>query len=319
MSIIIRGGRFLYRKLGWAEKLPEHQGETLKEDEGNALIKSLILADDPVCITRLGASETFCLKNYLDLQESATYSELQKVLFAWRGRQPSWSKPATVTITNNAGVFPGSPESLSEFSRIFLDYLTSADMLCRWDVFAEAYFHQKYCPQAKLSHPEAYEPYYHQKPWSGALKGKKVLVIHPYKESILSQYQKRELLFDDEDILPAFDLKVVKAVQSIAGSKTPYKSWVEALRSMEDEIRNTDFEVAIIGAGAYGLPLAAFVKRLGKKAIHIGGATQILFGIKGKRWDDMPRINRFYNEHWVRPLDSEKPQGFKAVESGAYW
>jgi hypothetical protein len=35
-----------------------------------------------------------------------------------------------------------------------------------------------------------------------------------------------------------------------------------------------EFDVALIGAGAYGLPLAACVKRLGKKAIHMGGVTK---------------------------------------------
>ena len=45
---------------------------------------------------------------------------------------------------------------------------------------------------------------------------------------------------------------------------------------MEDGIAEIDFEVALIGCGAYGLPLAAHVKRLGKKAVHLGGATQNL-------------------------------------------
>ena len=77
--------------------------------------------------------------------------------------------------------------------------------------------------------------------------------------------------------------------------------------------------MAIIGAGAYGLPLAAHVKRLGKKAVHLGGATQILFGIRGKRWDEMPFFQKLYNEHWVRPLPSEVPKDYQRVEGGCYW
>ena len=34
------------------------------------------------------------------------------------------------------------------------------------------------------------------------------------------------------------------------------------------------------------MPLAAFIKSIGKKAVHLGGSTQILFGIKGERWDE---------------------------------
>jgi phytoene dehydrogenase-like protein len=85
------------------------------------------------------------------------------------------------------------------------------------------------------------------------------------------------------------------------------------------QINALDFDVAIIGAGAYGLPLAAHIKRLGKKAIQLGGATQILFGIRGRRWDRMPFFQGLYNEHWVRPLPEETPLNFQSVEDGCYW
>ena len=52
---------------------------------------------------------------------------------------------------------------------------------------------------------------------------------------------------------------------------------------MEERIGKIDFDVALLGCGAYGLPFAASIKRMGKKAVHLGVATQILFGIKGKR------------------------------------
>jgi hypothetical protein len=68
-----------------------------------------------------------------------------------------------------------------------------------------------------------------------------------------------------------------------------------------------------------GFPLAAHVKRMGKKAIHMGGATQILFGIKGKRWDTHPVIGAMYNEHWVRPALEDVPQQANKVEGGCYW
>ena len=80
-----------------------------------------------------------------------------------------------------------------------------------------------------------------------------------------------------------------------------------------------DYDVAIIGCGAYGFSLAAHTKRMGKKAIHLGGATQILFGIKGKRWDELPAVNKFYNKYWVRPLPEETPARKERVEGGCYW
>ena len=50
-------------------------------------------------------------------------------------------------------------------------------------------------------------------------------------------------------------------------------------------------------------------------SIHAGGATQLLFGIKGKRWDECG----FYNDYWVRPSEREKPLGYEKVEGGCYW
>jgi glycine/D-amino acid oxidase-like deaminating enzyme len=80
-----------------------------------------------------------------------------------------------------------------------------------------------------------------------------------------------------------------------------------------------DYDVCIIGAGSYGLPLAAHAKRRGKIAVHMGGATQILFGIKGRRWDGHAEISQLYNDAWVRPKTTEVPRAACDVEGGCYW
>lgn len=88
---------------------------------------------------------------------------------------------------------------------------------------------------------------------------------------------------------------------------------------MKKQITGAEFDIAIIGAGVYGLPLAAFVKSLGKQAIQMSGATQILFGIKGKRWDSDLVVSKMYNDYWVRPLAVETPPQIQKVEGGSYW
>ena len=83
-----------------------------------------------------------------------------------------------------------------------------------------------------------------------------------------------------------------------------------------------DFDIAILGCGAYGMPLAVKLKRAGKQAVHLGGATQLLFGIKGTRWEakNYPtNIAKLFNEYWVRPSASEKVKGREKVEGGCYW
>ena len=145
------------------------------------------------------------------------------------------------------------------------------------------------------------------------------MVIHPFEESIRKQYLKRELLFSGTEVFPEFEIKTIKAVQSAAGNSVEFKSWVEAFDAMKAQMDQIDFDIALIGAGAYGLPLAAHAKTLGKQAVHMGGALQILFGIKGGRWDENPEINCFYNEHWTRPLPEETPAQSGQVEEGCYW
>ena len=112
---------------------------------------------------------------------------------------------------------------------------------------------------------------------------------------------------------------MIKAVQSLAGEKNPFENWFQALEFMKDQILKKDFDIALIGCGAYGFPLAAHVKKIGKQAIHMGGSLQILFGIKGKRWDNHPVISKFYNEHWVRPRAEDKPKKSHLVEDDCYW
>ena len=170
---------------------------------------------------------------------------------------------------------------------------------------------------------ELLNPFFAEIPWTVSLTGKNVLVIHPFTSTIMFQYKKRTLLFD-KNILPDFNLKTIKAVQSSAGENTSYGDWFEALEWMKGEIDKQEYDICLIGAGAYGLHLAAHVKRQGKKAVHLGGSLQLLFGIRGKRWENKnynPIYNyqKLMNEHWLRPDKLEKPNGAKNVEGGCYW
>lgn len=155
------------------------------------------------------------------------------------------------------------------------------------------------------------------KPWSMALANKKILIIHPFAKSIESQYKlRRDKLFENKNVLPKFQsLEVIEAVQTIANNTAGFNSWFEALEHMEQEIAQKDFDIALIGCGAYGFPLAAYIKRMGKKAVHIGGSLQLYFGIKGKRWDN----SNLYNEYWISPSAEEKPRNLNKVEDGCYW
>ena len=185
----------------------------------------------------------------------------------------------------------------------------------------EEFFFRKKLKRCKKIPLKDLSPFENTPPWTRALYGKKVLVIHPFEKTIKKQYKNRTNLFKNQEILPNFELITFKAVQTIGGENEKFNDWFEALNYMKKRISKIDFDIAIIGCGAYGFPLAAHIKRMGKKAVHFGGGTQLLFGILGKRWEDQEdkKMIQHINQYWVRPTLDERPKKYKELENGAYW
>lgn len=272
----------------------------LSEKEGNSAIALKLNSVEPFMVGRFGAVEMHCVSRWMHKQQ-CTDAEREQALYA-------------------AGIFPNDDTTINTFCKIYTESMKQCDLLGVWEVPSEKEAILKYCPNAQLMPSRAIEPYYYDTPWSEYLAEKKVLIIHPFVESIKKQLLHSELLWPGKKVLPRFkSVCFLQAVQSNAGGQTEYANWSEALESTKEKISDMDFDVAIVGAGAYGLPLAAYCKKLGKQAIQMSGATQILFGIKGKRWDAHPVISGFYNEAWIRPSDTEKPPQTQKVEGGSYW
>jgi hypothetical protein len=288
-------------------KPSDYHKAILTLSEGNSLIREALIAGGPYLAGRAGTVELDCITHHLETR---------------RGRASKKDYPESVVfmMSNNAGFFPATNGTLDRFAEQYLEAVRQLDAMCVWFNRGESDLAREFCSRADLVPLRSLEPYYHEEPWSIELAGKRVLVVHPFADSIVENYeQRRRLLFENPLILPDFELHVLKAIQSIAGEKTEYTSWFEALSYMKLGMEAIDFDVCIVGAGAYGLPLAAHAKSLGKIAIHMGGATQVLFGIRGGRWDDHEIISKLYNEHWTRPKPTETPRHFDRVENGAYW
>ncbi len=273
--------------------------------EANQVISDHIISGQPFLVSRFGSGELRCIHNYL--------------FYTQRRKKILWHDQVLHEMYNYGGIFPQNGEMLKTFSEIYLDSIKHIDVLGIWYNVGENETINKYCPKSKLIPLSSIEPYFHKNPWSMHLKGKKVLVIHPFSESIEKQYKIKERLFEDPDILPDFELITYKTPITLPGEQTQYNSWSKTLFNMKKDISQIEFDLAIIGAGPYGLPLGAYIKTLGKQAIHIGGATQILFGIKGKRWEENERFKKFFNKNWTYPLENETPQSAKDLEGGCYW
>jgi len=199
--------------------------------------------------------------------------------------------------------------------------LLQVDLLAQWQSPYQAALiaagllgsHVNRCQLADL------EPWWSDRPWTLMLEGKRVLVVHPFEASIHQQYRRRQFIFYGKSVLPDFELLTLKPPVTLGGETQVYRSWSEALNDLTEKIKVCDFDVALIGCGAYGLPLGAAVKQAGKPAIHMGGALQLLFGISGRRWESMPQYAALMNDSWVRPSRDETPRAASKVDGGCYW
>lgn len=234
-------------------------------------------------------------------------------------------------IYNCAGFFPNDTNLGDQFLLVMKDSLKEMDMLAPFHQFCEDYFINHYAKKdIIISKSEGvFEICQLENVWTKALKGKRVLVISPFTETIKQQYEKRELLFPGKEIIPEFgELLTYKSLMTIGDMRDDrFVTWFEALEHMKREILSIDFDIALLGCGAYGFPLAAEIKKAGKQAVHMGGVLQILFGIMGKRWDGTRNggsfhirgdIAKYYNDSWIYPIEG-KPKEASKVEYGPYW
>ncbi|MEJ8842223.1 hypothetical protein WG954_07500 [Lacibacter sp. H375] len=302
------------KKGRWYAQTNEYES---KEVDCNDFLFSEIMKGDPLMISRLGTSELHTILNSLAREQSLVL----KYKHYFRGSYPEFwvGNYVKEDIAQNSGFFPTDDQSLEKFVRLYLKALPNIDILLSWLTGEKILEEKGYLKQSRKNlFIYGCEPYFSEKPWTKALTGKKVLVIHPFEDSIRDQYQKRELLFGKE-IMPAFELITLKAVQSIKGNHSGYQSWFEALEKMQEQINAVDFDIALIAAGSYGLPLAAHVKSLDKQGIHLGGFLQLFFGIRGKRWELSPHHSLLVNEHWKFPYEHEYPSNYQKLDHGSYW
>jgi hypothetical protein len=290
-----------------------------KNNGTNELISEMIKDGKPFMVGRLGSTETRFLVN--ESLQKTIHSDLNGISKTLSGDINIFWKKDPVFLDNLcllSGFFPNNVSLAEKFIKIYNQSIKNIDILGVWN---EMEYQVENIPETvKLCKIRELEPWFYDDPWSYQLKGKKVLLIHPFENSIKSQFLIKDQIYKNEKMLPDFELKTIKAVQTIAGQKSEFGTWFDALDFMKDQIVKTDFDIAIIGCGAYGFPLASFVKDMGKQAIHLGGVTQLLFGIKGKRWEKWEHyteLRKNKGENWIFTQDI--PKDFKKIEDGCYW
>lgn len=171
------------------------------------------------------------------------------------------------------------------------------------------------------------EPYYvpSEERWTRLLKGQTVSVISCFTETMKSQVTVLDKVFPSE-VFPS-DIRW-NWVQTghpprLAEGSNEWPSHIrdsiDAVDWIVQRVVQQGSRFALIGCGGIGMLVASKLKDRGVIAIVLGGAIQVLFGIKGRRWENHSVISKLWNEHWVSPSICETPSGYSAIEGGCYW
>lgn len=271
---------------------------------GNQRLYEAVLKGEPFAAAKIGATELRILTRFAGIvQEPGRYSkDVREEIFVF------------------SGVYPVDTPSLDSFAERWIEDFKQINLLSVWFNPGERKFIEWTSTKAELTTITALEPYYFDRPWTESLAGKKVLVISPFVDSVeRNQPNFARIWAKHPKVLPSFDLRLQRFPHSAAISTKSFRDWSDIVAEQCAAMDEADFDVAIVGAGAASVPLVAHAKRAGKVAVHLGGSTQILFGIIGARWDRHPTIRRLFNEHWTRPLASEVPVKANLVENACYW
>lgn len=293
----------------------------LTQREGALWLATQVASRRIFAAGKLGTSETEALWFYICMRRGSTkypyVSDIKK------------------NMTVNAGLFPATDEALDDWAQHMLgEVLDTIDGLAEWNTLnpiQESQILNAFSPKSKRFPARSIEPYYEDAAanrWTFRIPNRtKVAVVTPFSESARAIWAKQTAVWPSAPLWnPAVDLVPIKAYYSPYLSPTDTwpdtvnaGGWRAAVRFMADSVVASGAKVALIGVGALSLPLAAALKKRGVSAIHTGGATQILFGIKGRRWATHSIISGFFNDAWVSPAEHEVPSNNTAVEGGCYW
>lgn len=260
--------------------------------------------------------------------------ELETLFFSLSHQSSEYPQSIARRIELHAGVWPSTRASVNEWSKSLLESIQASDVLVAgWYAplqEAEAQLLAKAAPTVPQIPLRSLEPYYvpPEKRWTQLLANQRVAVVSSFAETIQEQLDSRELVWPvaSESLLPSsttwIPIRTGYApvlAQGVASWPSEIERWQDAVSSVVEQVLASKARIALIGCGGLGMLIASALKKEGVIAIVLGGAVQVLFGVKGMRWATHSVISHFWNEAWVWPKESETPRGASLIEGACYW
>jgi len=248
-------------------------------------------------------------------------------------QQAAYINKTRKVMKNNAGILLNDGNSIIQYSDLYLRAFHLCDMYLDWepqgDVAAGGLqpsfeFIQMNFPDKKRAWSFGVADIFHlihqEKPWTHALRGKRLLIISPFGETFKKQLPVLDKIYG-RDLFP--DCSFVFLKPPTTNGQNHSRPFVDELNDFVKQIgtMKDEFDVALLSCGGYGNPAINRIHDMGKSAIYIGGVLQMYFGVYGSRWErERPLMMKlFKNKHWVRPTSDERPKGFENVEGSCYW
>lgn len=224
---------------------------------------------------------------------------------------------------NNAGIFFKDKYSIDKYCQAYLDSVYRSSLFTYYDAFTNL-FTKHIINETKMpiAQAQCLEPFYFMDQdsynFDKLIYDMRVLIISSHSDTMKEQVKSNNIdnVFNKK-IWNKNNLLFMKPPVTL-GQNHNNKDWSEHFEEFKTELDKIKdkYDIAFVSAGGYGILICDYMLTHHKKsAIYVGGALQILFGIKGARWDS----KGYYNTHWVNVLPSDTPKNYKTIEDGCYW
>ena len=317
-------------------------------------IKQALDNKQPIVIGKIGTNELLLIYCYHLISQ---------------GRMQEFPPDVLKEIEYGAGLYPVDKPTIETFIKVYLESLRSVDVFASWNdrfIDFEHALYSSYVLANRVSSKggivelTALESFYTSREhwWQTLFVGRCILVISPFTDSIQKQLEtsKRDKVwcgrwsgFWPDGIAFKFirfdhPWSLLSKEEQANSGLEDYKRFSDKLKRFEKEIDGVgDFDIALIGAGCYSLPLCAYIKNTKRQiAFHLGGGLQMMFGVYGSRWNTLLTntqglgntlltntqglgntssgiFKEYVNDACIRPSGNEIPNEYKMQEGGAYF
>ena len=234
-------------------------------------------------------------------------------------------------LERNAGIFPTNTASIAAWIRKTLAAIQDSDLLVAgWYkpiAVDELDFLRAIGKRGPYLPLRALEPYYVPEAyqWTSALEGRRVAIVSSFAKTACIQAGNATAVWNGRNVLPKATYLPVETRYSprLAQGRAEWPdnvtSWEDAVANVVNDVMDQDADIVLIGCGGLGMVIGHKLRMRGKVCIVMGGAIQVLFGIKGQRWQNHSIISTFWNDAWVWPRFEDTPGGADDVENRCYW